>query len=135
MTADQLIASIAVHPMCSGCLTVIIVPHPAQPLSAPDGPTRFNLGLARNDQPVPPSLVVPFQVIMRNEFMNGLTQRALIPSGLGSRLLSTDIRLKSKRRFRLRFKASFPEADGQREEVNRPRSEEHSSELQSPMYL
>ena len=106
--------------MCSGCLTVIIVQHPAQPLSAPDGPTRFNLGLARNDQPVPPSLVVPFQVIMRNEFMNGLTQRALIPSGLGSRLLSTDIRLKSKRRFRLRFKASFPEADGEREEVNRP---------------
>ena len=69
MTADRLIASIAVHPMYSGCLTVIIIQHPAQPLLAPDGPARFNLGLARNDQPVPQSLVVPFQVIMRNEFI------------------------------------------------------------------
>src|SRR5580704_12226542 len=75
MTADRLIASIAVQSVCSGCL-IIVVQHPAQPLSAPDGTRASVARLFRRDQPVAKPLVVPFKMIMRDEFMNRLAQRA-----------------------------------------------------------
>jgi hypothetical protein len=63
MTADRLIASIAVHSVRSGCLTIIVVQHPAQPLSAPDGPSATDATLFGRDQPVAKPLVVPLKMI------------------------------------------------------------------------
>ena len=63
MTADRLIALIAVHPVRSGCLTIIVVQHLAQPLAAPDGPSASDARLFRRDQPVAKPLVVPLKMI------------------------------------------------------------------------
>ena len=76
MTADRLTASIAVVPVCTGCLTIIVVQHPAQPLAAPDGPSASDAWLFRHDQPVAKPLVVPLKMIMRDKFVNRLAQRA-----------------------------------------------------------
>ena len=59
-----------------GC-AVIIVQHAAQPLAAPDRSMMTIMGFIRDDQPVAETLVVSLEMIMRDEFVNSFTQRAL----------------------------------------------------------
>ena len=86
MTADRLIASIAVHPVPSGCLTIIVVQHPAQPLAAPDGPSASDAWLFRHDQPVAKPLVVPFKMIQLSNTtpILGISVKSAIPGLRGT---------------------------------------------------
>ena len=76
MTADRLIASIAVHPRALRLPDDNSSQHPAQPLSAPNAPSANDVRLFRRDQPVAKPLAVPLKMIMRDKFMNRLAQRA-----------------------------------------------------------
>ena len=60
----------------SGCLPVVVVQHPTQPLAARDRSTIPNMELIRDDQPVAEALVVALTMIMCHEFANRLPQRA-----------------------------------------------------------
>src|SRR5215831_21158256 len=55
--------SSAFHRIRSGCLTIVIIQHPAQTLSAPDCALLAFLQAGRNDQAIFQSLVVAFAMV------------------------------------------------------------------------
>src|SRR5215467_11895869 len=61
-------------PSCG--LPIIVVQHPAQPLTALNRSTITSMRVIRDDQPVAETLMVAFCMIMRDEFVNPFAQRA-----------------------------------------------------------
>jgi hypothetical protein len=59
----------------SGCLTIIVVQHSAQPLAALDRSTATGASLILYDQPVAQSLVIALAMIVFHKFVDGLPQR------------------------------------------------------------
>src|SRR5215471_8121632 len=75
MPAGELVVS-EVQPAPSRRLTIIVVQHSAQPLTALDRSVASAVRLFLHDQPVAQSLVVALPVIMLHEFLDGLPQGA-----------------------------------------------------------
>jgi hypothetical protein len=63
-------------PPPSGSLTIIVVQHSAQPLAAPDRSGATGVRVFLRYEPVTQPLIVPLAMIMHNEFVNRLPQRA-----------------------------------------------------------
>jgi hypothetical protein len=72
----MVIIRLALASCASGCLTIIIIQHSAQPLTALDRSTATGARLLLHDQPVAQPLMVALVMIMHDEFLNGPSQRA-----------------------------------------------------------
>src|SRR5215831_18435423 len=87
--------SSAFHRIRSGCLTIVIIQHPAQTLSAPDCALLAFLQARRNDQAIFQSLVVAFAMVMRHEFGDGfrseLSPNRIIRSRQDSLIVRTNL--------------------------------------------
>jgi hypothetical protein len=74
MGADALVVAIPPEfdPQPSGCLTIIVIQHSAQPLATLDRSTAGEACLILYDQPVVQPLVVALAMIVLDKFVDGL---------------------------------------------------------------